>query len=257
MSNSYRSRRRHRQIWFWTKEEQEQEEIVTTRTETRKKTKKSLHILDEEPFDPWINDSRLERHLRESRATNDDRALTVRRNIDFIGHFSDLYFEPFLYFIKNSRIAFISDIGDCQTFRTESTSTSNLNNKRILSILSHVKNGAYSMEIRVGTLRHVVIEDDVHSLDIHTSTEEIRSHENTRLEFFEFLVTSQTRKSIELVKIFCTVLAESNDEPIFLSHATMNFHGRKVLLGEQLAQCCTTWDRFDEDHHLIEFEFVE
>ena len=58
------------------------------------------------------------------------------------------------------------------------------------------------MEIRVRAFRHVVVEDDVHSLDVHSSTEEIRRHENTRLKFFEFFVTSQTReKQIDEEKI--------------------------------------------------------
>lgn len=67
----------------------------------------------------------------------------------------------------------------------------------------------YSMEIRVRIFGHIVIEDDIHTFDVHATAEQIRCDENSSLKFFEFLVPSQT---------------------IFLRHATMNFDGRKILI---------------------------
>ena len=47
------------------------------------------------------------------------------------------------------------------------------------------------MKIRVTIFGHIVVEDDVHSFDVHPTTEQIRRHENPGLEFFEFFVASQ------------------------------------------------------------------
>ena len=65
----------------------------------------------------------------------------------------------------------------------------------IFSLCSFARCRTYSMEIRIGIFRHIVIEDDVHTFNIHSTSEEIRSDENTCLKFFEFFVTCQTRKT--------------------------------------------------------------
>ena len=49
------------------------------------------------------------------------------------------------------------------------------------------------MKIRICVFGHIVIEDDVDTFNIHTTSEQVSGHENTCLEFFEFLVTRQTK----------------------------------------------------------------
>ena len=44
------------------------------------------------------------------------------------------------------------------------------------------------MKVTVGVRRAVVVDDDVHTLDIDTTTEDIRRYQYTLLEVFEGLV---------------------------------------------------------------------
>ena len=79
-----------------------------------------------------------------------------------------------------------------------------------------------------------VIEDNVHTFDVHTSAEQIRGDENTCLEFFEFFVTCQAKRRQETLALHWMSFDEFHS-PFFLSHAAMNFHGGKVLFGEDFA----------------------
>ena len=175
--------------------------IVTT-TETKKK--KSLQMnLDQ--VDQKINDSRLERRGRrkfsiESRWRID--LLTVSGYVDFIGHFSNLYFETFLDFAENGCVTFIGNICNGQTFGTEPTSTCNLESCRELDQASNEHPlWTYSMEVSIRAFCHIVIEYNIHTFDVHTSPEQIRGDENTCLEFFEFLVTCQAKRRQETLAL--------------------------------------------------------
>lgn len=44
------------------------------------------------------------------------------------------------------------------------------------------------MQVRIRTLRHVVVEDDINSFDVHSSPEEISSNKNTLAEALKGLV---------------------------------------------------------------------
>ena len=53
------------------------------------------------------------------------------------------------------------------------------------------------MEISIRVFRHVVVEDDVDSFDVHPPTKEIRGHQDTLAEAFECLVLGESvRKTI-------------------------------------------------------------
>ena len=47
------------------------------------------------------------------------------------------------------------------------------------------------MKIGVRVLRHVIVEDDVDALDVHSATEQIGRHQNALLEVLELLVAVQ------------------------------------------------------------------
>ena len=53
------------------------------------------------------------------------------------------------------------------------------------------------MQVSVGIFRHVVIENNVDSLDIHSTTKKIRRNQNSLLEIFELLVAAQTAENKE------------------------------------------------------------
>ncbi len=44
------------------------------------------------------------------------------------------------------------------------------------------------VEVGVRVLRHVVVEHDVHALDVHATTEQVRRHQDALLEVLELLV---------------------------------------------------------------------
>lgn len=90
----------------------------------------------------------------------------------------------------------------------------------------------YSMQIRISVLRHIVVKDDIHTLNVHATTEEVGRYENTLLEVFERLIA---RKALGLF------------------HLSMNRDAREVLLDEEVVQRNATCNRFDEDNNLEKF----
>jgi len=51
------------------------------------------------------------------------------------------------------------------------------------------KKATYSVEVGIGVLGHVVVDDDIHSFNINTSSKEVGSDHDTRVEFLELLVS--------------------------------------------------------------------
>ena len=64
------------------------------------------------------------------------------------------------------------------------------------------------MEVCVTVFRHVVVDDNVDTFNIHATTEQIRRYENTLLEIFELSVTR---------------------DAFFLGHGTVNRYRGEVL----------------------------
>ena len=83
--------------------------------------------------------------------------------------------------------------------------------------------------LRVGILGHVVVEDNVDALDVHSATEEVRRHQDALLEVLELLISR---------------------EALFLRHGAMNGDGGEVLLDEELREGDATRNRLHEDDHL-------
>ena len=49
----------------------------------------------------------------------------------------------------------------------------------------------YSVKVHVTVFRHVVVEDNVNSLNVHTTTKQISCNENSLLEVLELLIAVQ------------------------------------------------------------------
>jgi len=47
------------------------------------------------------------------------------------------------------------------------------------------------VQVGIGVFRHVVVEDDVDTLDVHATTKQIGGHENALLKVLELLVPTQ------------------------------------------------------------------
>ena len=53
------------------------------------------------------------------------------------------------------------------------------------------------MEVGVRVFRHVIVEDNVDTLDIHASSEQVGSHQHTLAEALEGLVLGESRNNHE------------------------------------------------------------
>ena len=85
------------------------------------------------------------------------------------------------------------------------------------------------MQVGVRILWHIIVEHDVHSLNVHSSSEQVGSNQDAFVEVFELLVVRQA---------------------IILRHPTMDGNRREVLLNQQVIQCNTAWHRLHKDNHL-------
>lgn len=90
------------------------------------------------------------------------------------------------------------------------------------------------MQISVRVFRHVVVEDDVNTLNVHAATEQVRGHEDALLKVLEALVAL---------------------EALLLLHCAVNGDRREVLLYEQLRECHTPLNSANEDDHLHRSEY--
>jgi hypothetical protein len=76
--------------------------------------------------------------------------------------------------LKDSLVFGAADEGDTETLGTEATGTTD------------------TVEVRIGFVRHVVVDGNVDTLDIDTTTENVSGHTDTSLEVLEFLVALDT-----------------------------------------------------------------
>ena len=84
--------------------------------------------------------------------------------------------------------------------------------------------------IKTLTFWHVIVEDNVDTLNIHTTAKQVRGDQNTSLEVLEELVALET---------------------LLLVHGAVNINGGKVLLLQQSRQGNATLNRFDKNDDLF------
>jgi len=145
-------------------------------------------------------------------------SFDVSRQVHLVGQFSDAHIESLLDIIEDFGILIVAYKSDGQTLGTETTSTSN------------------SVKVGVGILGHVVIEDNVNSLDIHTTAEQVGSNQDTLLEVLELLISGQT---------------------FFLGHRSVDGNGGEVLVNQELGKSHATLHTLHEDDNLVEFQSIE
>ena len=85
------------------------------------------------------------------------------------------------------------------------------------------------MQVGVGVVGHVVVEDHIDALDVDPSAEQVRRDENAALDLLELLVAVET---------------------LLLAQTAMDGHSREALLVQQLAQRLAAVGRLHEDHRL-------
>jgi len=95
---------------------------------------------------------------------------------------------------------------------------------------------AHAMEVGVGAVGHVVVDDDVDALDVDAACDEVGRDEDALVTLLERFVPRQA---------------------LLLRHAAVDGDGRKVALGEELVEVRAALHGLDEDDHLVEHERVE
>ena len=85
--------------------------------------------------------------------------------------------ETLLNRLQNGLVFRAADEGDTETLGSETTGTTD------------------TVEVRISLVRHVVVDGDVDTLNIDTTTKDISGHTDTSLEVLELLVALDTVSS--------------------------------------------------------------
>ncbi len=109
-----------------------------------------------------------------------NKKVTVSRGVNSIREFFDLDQESILDFLEDLLVVFSRGKGDCETFGAESSRTSNL---------GKVRNKTYSVEVGVRAFGHVIVNDDIDSFDVNSSSEDVSSNHDSLFEVLEDLVS--------------------------------------------------------------------
>ena len=144
--------------------------------------------------------------------------LNVTAQVDLIWELRDVHLESVLDLVEDLGIALVRHEGDGETFGSKPSSP------------------GHSVQVGVSVLGHVVVEDNVDSLNVHATTEEVGGHEDSFLEILELLVAR---------------------ESLLLSHASVNGDGGEILLYEELSQGNTSLHGLHKDDDLQETNINE
>jgi hypothetical protein len=108
------------------------------------------------------------------------------------------------------------------------------------------------MEVGIGIAWKIVVDGQVDTLNINTTTENVSGNANTLAKLLELLITLDTRR--ELV---CT--SENNSEclPLILTDSGVHSNGWKVTLSEKSIKLGGAKRALDEDDNLVELQLVK
>mmetsp|Transcript_10062 Transcript_10062/g.30766 ORF Transcript_10062/g.30766 Transcript_10062/m.30766 type:complete len:252 (+) Transcript_10062:39-794(+) len=144
--------------------------------------------------------------------------IQVGRGVDLAGHRPDVDLEALLHFLQHGCIFVAADEGDCETFRAEATGS------------------ADAVQVGIAIVWHVIVDYDVHALNVDAAAEEVRGDHNALLKLLELLVAR---------------------DAVLLVEARVDGDGREVALHQQLVQGDGPLHRLHEDHDLVELQGVQ
>jgi len=104
------------------------------------------------------------------------RQRTVSGGVDGLGQGRDIDSEALLHVVQDCGVLSRRDERDGKTLGSEATSTTN------------------SVEVGVGTLAHVVVDNDVDTLDINTAAKDVGRHHDAGLKVLELAVALDTEE---------------------------------------------------------------
>lgn len=144
--------------------------------------------------------------------------LDVTAHVDLVRQLRYVDVETLLHVVQHLRVLFLGHERDRQALRTETTGT------------------RHTMQVSVAALGHVVVEHNIHTLDVHAAAEQVGGDQDALGEVFELLVSLQA---------------------ILLRHVAVNADRREVLIDQELSQRYASLHTFHEDHDLIKLQNVE
>ena len=109
------------------------------------------------------------------------------------------------------------------------------------------------MKVGVGLVGHVVVDGDVDTLDIDTTTEDVSGDTDTGLELLKLLVALDTICELVLNQQAKTV----EYIPLFLTDSRVDSSAGEVALAKELVELRAAKSRTDEDDDLVELQAVE
>lgn len=118
------------------------------------------------------------------------RNLTVTCGVDVIRQFRYRHLEPGLNIIHDSLIRLRGYKCDRKSLRSKTACTTRNKHSHQFRVTMIDSSLPHAMQVAVGVCWSVVVDDNVHSLYIYTTTENIRCDQNSLFEVFELLVTS-------------------------------------------------------------------
>lgn len=156
--------------------------------------------------------------------------------------------ESFLNLLQDLLILGRRNERDTQTLGTESTSSTDSVQVRV-GVGRSVLRGVSTVRPR-SDWTHIV-DHDVDTLDIDTTTENVGSHQDSLLERLERFVSGDSTKDQH------TYTPHPKDLPLSLVQCRVNGNRRKVALAQQSVELLRTVDRLDENADLVELEVVQ
>ena len=110
------------------------------------------------------------------------------------------------------------------------------------------------MEVRIRIKRQVVVDGEVNSLNINTTSQDVSRNTDTLVEFFEFFEAFDTIRYISKEKIKRNVVESL---PLFLAYTRVHRNTREVTLAEKLVKFIGAECALDENDDLVEFQVVQ
>lgn len=139
-------------------------------------------------------------------------------DINTLWHLGNFYLESTLHLFQYLAVIFAAHERNGQTLGTESARATN------------------PMQVLIGFVRHIVVDNDVDALEVDTTTEHIGGYQYSALILLEFIVFLQS---------------------FLLVHPAIDDGGREIALAQQLVQLLGTTYTVDEYDDLIELERIQ
>mmetsp|Transcript_9195 Transcript_9195/g.16849 ORF Transcript_9195/g.16849 Transcript_9195/m.16849 type:complete len:392 (+) Transcript_9195:196-1371(+) len=157
----------------------------------------------------------------------------VRVDVDLVGKDGDVHLEARLHRGELIGVVLVGDEADGQALGAEAPGTPHA----MEVLVTCLARGGHRLAWLAGAdAWEVVVDDDVHALDVNAAAEQVRGHQDALLEVFELSVLGNA---------------------VWLRHLSVNAHGGEVALLEEAVELDGALVLGHEDHHLVELEAVQ